>query len=274
MFRLSLPVTLFALACCCNLGCSLPRFSASRDFQASFPVSGPVSIRAMTSNGSITVVAYEGSSVELVAHLTARGTTQAEADDFLTQIDPVCMLENDLLTIDAKPKNIRFSTSISLELKVPSQSSVNLNTSNGEIVVSNTGGPVKAKTSNGDVSISQASAMVDAETSNGSLTFKECTCMINASTSNGNVTVEKSELSGKSSIRTSNGSMDLQLRSPAPLDLEASTSNGSIQCDLPLVAAQQTKKSIVGVLFPSEGNKPEGSLSLSTSNGSVHLKAE
>ncbi len=254
------------------MGCGVPRFRAERDFQKTFSTEGELSLKAATVNGGISISAHSGPTVELVAHLVALANTQSEADALLEKIDPVCVQNGKELSIATIKPPSGMQISVSLELKVPSQTVLDLSSSNGRILVKQVAGPIKAKTSNGGVAIESASSLVDVRTSNGEIKLSQCVGPIQLSTSNGRVELEQCELQGDNEIRSSNGGLSLQLTNAQPISVEMTTSNGSIRCDVPFEATRSEKNRKSGILFPSPTEtKPEGSLKLSTSNGSITL---
>ena len=67
-------------------------------------------------------------------------------------------------------------------------------------------------------------------------------------------------------MSTSNGRIDLALRSDASLIIEASTSNASISTDLPLIGDTEGKE------WSAVLNPPAtGTLTLQTSNGQIEI---
>lgn len=231
----------------------------------------PTLISGTTSNGSITVRPGDSDKVHLVAHLTAYGTTQEAADELLTKIDPTIDYVSGKLTINAVPKETFASLSISLELEVPSDSMLKLMSSNGGIEAKNIMNAIECETSNGSIHVSGAKNSVQAKSSNGRIEVRNSEGAISARTSNGRIELIGCQLTGASEIRTSNGSIEAQLLPGYPIEIEAATSNGSINSALMLDQQSKAKSRLSGIVFGAAGMEPV-KLKLTTSNGSITLK--
>ncbi|MEU9987689.1 DUF4097 family beta strand repeat-containing protein [Streptomyces sp. NPDC048045] len=109
---------------------------------------------------------------------------------------------------------------------------VDVHTSNGEIVVNRTTGPVKLRTSNGDVNVKDAQGGgIDTQTSNGEVTIQTATPQnIRARTTSGSLTVTAPPSSYQISANDSHGDKKVAFRNDpsGKYRLDLSTTNGDL----------------------------------------------
>ncbi len=129
----------------------------------------------------------------------------------------------------------------SFDIKVPYQTSGDLNSSGGSISISGIDGDQKIKSSGGSVKISGSSGNVIANSSGGSLSISEFTGMLDLNTSGGSVKVSGTE--GDLIVNSSGGSVNLENVSG---EVYASTSGGGIKADLNRIEKALTLKSSGG----------------------------
>jgi DUF4097 and DUF4098 domain-containing protein YvlB len=142
-------------------------------------------------------------------------------------------------------------------------------TSGGSIALSNTDGKVAIKTSGGSIKIDQHKGDVLAKTSGGSISVEDVEGQVQASTSGGSVNASLARITGECRLETSGGGINVAVPGNAALDIDARTSGGSVQSDLPVATTTSEKKrnALQGKL--NSGGTP---LHLRTSGGSIHLK--
>ena len=259
-------------------GCNMPQFSAKRDFEKVIPINSQVNVNAETFNGSITVTPTDQSEVSLVAHMKSYGYTQEEADSALDTLVPNIDTTASALTIACKRRSqtLMYSDSVSLELKVPASWPLKLSTSNGAVSTTQSRGPVTIDTSNGKIDVKEAAGSLQLSTSNGKIIVENSAGNIQASSSNGVVEMTNCSLEGKCKLETSNGQIKVSFSDRSPINLDASTSNGSIQfkeADADLT--KNAKTHVTGVLFgKANGSIQAASLDLETSNGNITISTD
>ena len=92
----------------------------------------------------------------------------------------------------------------------------------GEIEFGNVSGSVSMETYGGDLSLESANGNVKADTKGGDITLKNIVGSVETSTAGGDIFVELTPSeSGRSSIKTSGGDIELRIPSDAGLDIEA-----------------------------------------------------
>ena len=119
------------------------------------------------------------------------------------------------------------------------QDRVDLESSNGSIVVEDIDGPVDARTSNGRIRAERIRGELTAESSNGSIFASSVTGDCSFITSNGRIELERIE--GNVSAITSNGTIRLEAVPPTDGRVVMRTSNGNIHVTLPAELSARIK---------------------------------
>jgi len=196
--------------------------------------------------------------------------------------------------------------SVHFEIEVPAQTQTQVRTGGGSVTVSNLHGESELKTSGGSIDVSGLTGKLDARTSGGSIHLREVNGdtrvdtsggpievdaldgSLNAHTSGGSIHIDRvtGYVEAKTSggpihvnfgrgnthggvIETSGGSIEAVVDHSANLDIDASTSGGHVESDLPVrVVGKISSSSLHGSL----GSGGE-TLRLHTSGGSIHIKS-
>ena len=150
------------------------------------------SIHVISKNGDISVV--EDSSVKsltITATLDARGETQELADQRLQQMSVNVTSEGDVITLEAVFAPTRRSgEGVSMEIVIPDLSGVDINSSNGNVVIAGADGTTSVDTSNGNISLRKSTGSASLETSNSRVDVMGHKGAVDIETSNGKVLVE------------------------------------------------------------------------------------
>jgi type VI protein secretion system component Hcp len=175
-----------------------------------------------------------------------------------------------------------------VEVRMPKNADLQLQTSNGAIEVSSVNGNIHLRTSNGAINADGLQGKLQASSSNGAISVEGGDGDCEISTSNGRIRVEGrfdsleihssnggvearatagSTVASHWTISTSNAAVDLSLPSDLKADLDVGTSNGGVQLELPVtVQGVQDQSHLHGTL---NGGGQE--VSVHTSNGRIHL---
>ena len=130
-------------------------------------------------------------------------------------------------------------------------SSVQLRTSGGSIDIRRVGGDLYAHTSGGGISIEDAVGAIDAETSGGSIRARF-----------------SRQPRGDSRLSTSGGGITVSVAGNIAVDLDAHTSGGDVDTDIPItVLGKQSESTVEGKI---NGGGPK--LVLRSSGGGIHVK--
>ncbi len=191
------------------------------------------------------------------------------------------------------------------EIRVPTETSVDLETSGGRIEVEGLEGEVLLDTSGGRIEIYDVRGDVDAHTSGGPITAEEIVGSLRAHTSGGSISVERvtgdvfantsggsvvlEEIGGHAEAKSSGGSISVRFSAgngeggtlstsggtvtayvdeTVSLDIDASTTGGRVTLDVPVaVRGAVSKRSVQGEL---NGGGP--TLRMRSSGGSIRLR--
>ena len=237
-------------------------------------------------NGPIQVSTHATASFEVTVTIIAKGTSQQQADERLQEFidniqysDAVVQNQHRLIVRYNIANNLysRYSVAVDVRLPVDALVEANLESSNGEIALSQVSGTIlQLTTSNGALNFDELIAdQITGQTSNGRIGGKMVANQTQLSTSNGEITLQLAPLqSGEYDFYTSNGMVRITL-SPAfniGYDLDLSTSNGDIDINLPdleYTENQRTSKKAVTVGFDTK--EIQVILKIDTSNGEIDL---
>ncbi len=226
----------------------------------SFTVGDSPRVVARTSNGAITV--NVGSDNEVRVEATLRVPDKIEYS---------VKQEGDTITIEARAKDggsWKGCMMAEIVVTAPANTDVDLRTSNGAVELTGIEGTGSIETSNGRIELIDVKGEFDGRTSNGQVRVRDAVGEFDMETSNGAISFS-GELTagGRNRMKTSNGKVDVELLGTPSVSLEASTSNGEITTDLPLMVSSVSKSRLVGTIGDGEAD-----LDVSTSNGDVSIK--
>lgn len=256
-----------------------------------FAAGGALSLDALSANGAIRVRMVEGQSdVQVQMTLRSRGRTLEEANDRVSRIVVHAAKEGDqvVLRYDASDQavDVRRSSGVEFDVTLPGAAGVrartsngairvsgvegalDLETSNGEIVIEQYDGPVAASTSNGQVLVRGGEGTLDLRTSNGRIRIEDVTATVRAETSNGEIAFSGRLADGDHRLRSSNGHINVRLPMETSVRVLARTANATIASSLPLVG------DVDGRSWDAALNPPcRATLTIETSNAAIDLGA-
>ncbi|MFC2107848.1 DUF4097 domain-containing protein [Candidatus Bipolaricaulota bacterium] len=256
-------------------GCT---FGPTETRDDSFAVGGSVRLVVNSGNGSIEVVT--GSDDEVRVQATLRGANRIEYE---------AKQEGDIITVTARRTRrvlFGFGFGTDIVVTVPTRADVDLETSNGRIELEGIQGTGSLRTSNGRIVLEDVVGDFVGDTSNGSITIDTMEGSARFHTSNGRVDlrevigevdVESSNgrisfsgemtTGGRNRLITSNGNVNVELRGTPSVSLDASTSNGDVSSDLPILVTVMREKELIGTIGDGEAD-----LYVRTSNGDVTIR--
>lgn len=257
------------------------------------PLSGTLEVKAsiktvkiVLPNGKVKVDGVDGSTLNYEGSLLVSGSSVSEAASTLEKKWKVTM-DGDTLVMELDEEsnwlsNLQFgfySKNPFLNVTVPSNLAVEVETSDGSIEAQSLKSGIEADTSNGVLDIHDIAGGVEAHSSNGTITVQNIQGEVELVSSNGAVTL--SNIDGPLSAKSSNGK--ISVNSAVTGDWKCTTSNGKIVIELPAVndakiTADTSNGSLNGNLPWDRDGDSHGtallgsgthSIDLSTSNGSV-----
>jgi hypothetical protein len=257
------------------------------EYAKSFPVSARAEVHIRVANALVHVTTSEDPKVDF--HVRYESSDSDAARPFSTRQDGnVIELTEHEDSHDWWSWNGSGVESAMIEVRMPKNADLQLQTSNGAIEVSSVNGNIRLHTSNGAIDAAALHGKLQASSSNGAISIEGMDGDCALSTSNGRIRVAGrfdsleihssnggvvaraaagSTVTSRWDIGTSNAPVDLALPSDLKADLDVSTSNGGVQLELPVtVQGSQDQSHLHGTL---NGGGQE--LSVHTSNGAIHL---
>jgi DUF4097 and DUF4098 domain-containing protein YvlB len=153
---------------------------------------------------------------------------------------------------------------------------ISLRSSDGKQTIADVSGTLNVQSSDGAVDLRNIAGTLDAHSSDGNLNISGKLDSLNVRTSDGSLTLELasgSSFKADSTLHSSDGSITVKLPKDFSANLDVSSSDGKIDCNLPLTlngfhSAGDSGHSVQGKL-----NAGGATFSIHTSDGSVHLSS-
>lgn len=217
--------------------------------------SGTLALDVRTGSGRIEVVTGEPGVARVTGRIRGRaggwsGGNPAEVEARVRAIeaDPPVELDGDRLLVGRLDRSLRRRISISYEVVVPSDSTVEARTGSGGLHVEGVGGAVEARTGSGGTRVADVSGDVtartgsggieltaiggdvEARTGSGSIRIDGIDAALNARTGSGGIRVEGSP-GGEWNLDTGSGSIRIDLPDDAAFEIDARTASGNVRTD-------------------------------------------
>jgi DUF4097 and DUF4098 domain-containing protein YvlB len=143
-----------------------------------------------------------------------------------------------------------------------------IRTSNGRVVIEDVKGDFDVRTSNGPIEVGSMEGDGTLKTSNGSVNLTDVKGAFDVDTSNGNISFSgRMTAGGDNRLETSNGSVAVELQGTPSVEVDASTSRGEVTSELAIEASSMKKDRLVGTIGDGEAE-----LVIRVSNGSVTIE--
>ncbi|HEX3469665.1 MAG TPA: DUF4097 family beta strand repeat-containing protein [Silvibacterium sp.] len=149
-----------------------------------------------------------------------------------------------------------------------------LTTGDGDVTADHVSGKLRIKSSDGHVSVSNSTGALDARTSDGNLTVDGTFNALMLHTSDGRLDLslrEGTKLSEASNIQASDGSVTIRVPQGFAADLDIHTSDGHVDCALPITMDHYDSKSGGGHELRGRMNGGGVPLTIHTSDGNVRI---
>lgn len=208
--------------------------NASRDEVLNQTTDGLSGITLETHNGTVALHGSDRQGIELRVHYTANSTSSGRAADLVKTFKTDLTAVGDQLMIKANfgENNYNNNGAASYELFLPQNLSVDVKTSNSSVTVENMAKAAKVDTSNATVTVSSSQGMgtVDIDTSNATVNVSVPQGMeqLTVNTSNSKIEVNGNPDGGNWHLQTSNSRISVALPASLGVNLDAQTSNSSI----------------------------------------------
>jgi DUF4097 and DUF4098 domain-containing protein YvlB len=146
--------------------------------------------------------------------------------------------------------------------------SVKVNTSGGSIRAERLNGPTELQTSGGSIDVMDSRGDLDARTSGGSIDLKSIEGRVTAATSGGSIDAEVHQNRGVV-LKTSGGTIRLLLPENVRASIDAETSGGRVNSELPVSNTELAEHSHLRGAINGGGEQ----ILLRSSGGSIHVEA-
>jgi hypothetical protein len=200
-------------------------------------------------NGSVVVHGWNNNDVLVKACIQAAAGSDSEARALASKV--AIMRGPGQLKPDGPSSDSSHYWGVSYEVWVPNRSNLEINTNNGSISIETVEGKIRFRTLNGSVHLAQVGGDVDGTTTNGSV----------------HVDLAGSSWSGRGlNATTTNGSIQLNVPENYSANVETSTVNGRVHVDFPVEVSGDVGKSL-SFQLGSGG----ATIQARTTNGGVHI---
>ncbi len=270
-----LAVMLFMGTSCVYVnGCCGSWAKAERQVDLSASLAPGSSFSAQTGDGSITLEGTQTGRCQLIATIRTHASTEEGAEELLDQIQVRLESTADgLQMVIDRPRTIRNAGfGVSLAGSVPTQTHLNLITSDGSIRINHIEGNVDARTSDGSIGVEDVTGDVKLKTSDGSITASRIeTGTLDLNTSDGSIKL--TDVQAESCFaKTSDG--QIQLTDVRGDTMELRTSDGSIRCRAITTSRLNAHTSDGSINIECTADTPgDMDATLTTSDGSITFVA-
>jgi DUF4097 and DUF4098 domain-containing protein YvlB len=218
---------LIAIGCDIQIG-GWGQAKYEKTVQQQAPISAGSKLYVETSSGSITITGGDVTECSVIAEICGRAPTEEEAQLLVEQVTIELETVGNTLTVkaDKPPSRNNRSVSISYDITVPKQTSIECASSYGAIEIVNIQGQTSGKTSSGSIEAKNINGPTNLDTSYGSVNCRNITGNnITVKSSSGSITAEI--IKGPTQLTTSYGSITCTDISDG--DLKLKTSSGKIK---------------------------------------------
>ena len=155
------------------------------------------------------------------------------------------------------------------------QGDLSLTTGDGGVALDHVSGNLRIKSGDGHVRVTDADGAIDAHTSDGSLSVDGLFHALALHTSDGTLDLnlrEGTKLTEASTIQSSDGSVTIRLPQSFAADLDVHTSDGRVDCALPLTMDHYQSGEAQGHGLHGKLNGGGTPLTIKTSDGNVKIE--
>lgn len=207
------------------------RFNEDFHQEHPMPPGGRLSVENV--NGPVEITGWDQDRIEI------NGTKYASTKEALSRMkvethNTSGMFE--IRTVGPEGWSSRMNGGVRYRIRVPRKTRLErIQSTNGSLTAASIEGPVKMRTTNGAIKLDDVKGEAEAVSTNGSIRATGVHGRFAASTTNGSVdlTAEDLEPGASNRIKSTNGSLNLTLRSAKINDIDASTTNGAISLRMP-----------------------------------------
>lgn len=286
--RDALPLTFIVLcAIFVSAGCTYTTGTDAGEFSQSFTLSGRAEVHVQATNAHVRVIAADDSKVAFRVRYQRRASN--------AEVPYSAHQDGNVVELTAKEESHDWwnwgnfdAGRAEIEVQMPKNADLQLQTSNGAIEVSSLNGNIRLHTSNGAITAESLKGKLLAHTSNGGISVEGVDGDCDLGTSNGRIQASGrfdsldvhssnggvvararagSTVASRWNIGTSNAGVDLEVPTDLKADLDAGTSNGGVKVDLPVTLQGYEGQSHLHGTLNGGGQE----VSVHTSNGGIRV---
>ena len=236
----------------CDVAFSGFREEETDTWTRSYPLSSSGRVEIGNTNGFIELTAGTGQSVDVKAVRVARAASKESAKEMLSKTVIREEISADVVKLTTERPAGGWShggVEVRYTITVPASATVDLQTTNGHIGVTNVTAGLKAGTTNGEIDGRGLAGAVQASTTNGS------------------VELELASLTGDVKVSTTNGSVDVRVPAEAKATISTRWTNGGVEMSgLTVEEVEKSRRRFDGRL--NGGGKR---IDIETTNGGITL---
>jgi hypothetical protein len=239
----------------------------SRTIHVQQPLARGKTVVIENRNGNLTVTGWDRDSVDVVAEVEVKGRRRSDLERTLEDIRIRIEPKADRVVIEADSPDFEggsgfwdwifgkhLQMSIDFHVRIPERSDASMETTNGNVSAEGLQGKLSLGSTNGNVEAAGVHGSVDASTTNG----------------NAEVNCAGLKADDRISCTTTNGDASAVVPVDTQAEVELSTVNGQVRCDLPVtVQGGISDRRIRGRI--GQGG---GSIRIGTVNGNASLSKE
>jgi DUF4097 and DUF4098 domain-containing protein YvlB len=258
------------------------------DWSKTYQISSRADLHVSTDDGDVTIIGADQKQID--AHVTTEGYKIASNEVRIEESQ-----NGDHVVISVKLPHFNFSfwggrhKSVKVELHVPRELELEVQTSDGNVVAQNVTGRVHFTTGDGNVTATGVrgdirlhtgdghieganfDGTLDADTGDGNIRISGRFDSLSLKTGDGNIEAQAaggSKVANAWTVRSGDGHITMRIPADLNANVDAHTGDGSITLDIPItVAGSLSHSSVHGKL-----NAGGGTLSISSGDGSIHLE--
>jgi hypothetical protein len=269
--------------------CTVLAQDADHSWSKTYPVTGKPTLDFETSDASVDFRPCDCHEVRIHIELVGQKLSDYRLEEGQSG-DEVHFLFKELPHIGVHITWHREQTRVTVE--TPAQLTLQAKTSDGNVTVTGLQGQLGLTTGDGNVSLDHLSGDLHIKSGDGHVTITDATGALEARTSDGSLNVDGlfhalalhtsdgtldlrlrpgTKLTEASTIQTSDGSVAIHLPSNFAADLNVHSSDGHVDCALPLTLDHYQSSGGEGHELHGKLNGGGASLSVRTSDGNVRI---
>jgi DUF4097 and DUF4098 domain-containing protein YvlB len=235
-------------------------------FERTLPVAGPLRLDIRTGSGNVRVQRGPADSIHIVARLSGgRSWFNGDAEERIRRIEaapPITQTGNTIRIGPLQDDRLYRNISISYDVTVPMETSVQSRTGSGSQTISDLSGPVDASTGSGGIAIRAIRTDVRASTGSGSIQIEDVGIFFGR-TGSGSITA--AAVRGAIDASTGSGRIDVAQTGEGDVDVE--TGSGGIDVS----GARRGLRARAGSGTIEIDGRPAGGWSVETGSGGIRI---